>query len=245
MSRKLLAAGGGFLLVIGALAAYVWFSGGSGEPSTEVTAPPVAPSTTAVAAPETTVATAGTVPEPVDASTITYTLVKEESTASFALQEDLRGVRTDVVGTTNELAAEILVDFGTPANSQVGQVVINARTLETGSSFRDRAIRGEILDSADDEFEFITFTPTSIAGLPDEIADEVSFTMTGDLTIRTITNPVTFAVTVSSITPERLEGIAKAEVLRSDFDLNIPSVSQVANVTDEVQLTIEFVATAG
>lgn len=245
MSRKLLAAGGGFLLVIGALAAYVWFSGGSGEPSTEVTAPPVAPSTTAVAAPETTVATAGTVPEPVDASTITYTLVKEESTASFALQEDLRGVRTDVVGTTNELAAEILVDFGTPANSQVGQVVINARTLETGSSFRDRAIRGEILDSADDEFEFITFTPTSIAGLPDEIADEVSFTMTGDLTIRTITNPVTFAVTVSSITPERLEGIATAEVLRSDFDLNIPSVSQVANVTDEVQLTIEFVATAG
>ncbi len=43
MSRKLLAAAGGFLLVIGALAAYVWFSGGSGEPSTEVTAPPVAP----------------------------------------------------------------------------------------------------------------------------------------------------------------------------------------------------------
>ncbi len=35
---------------------------------------------------------------------MTYSIVKEESSAVFALEEDLRGVRTDVVGTTNELA---------------------------------------------------------------------------------------------------------------------------------------------
>ncbi len=51
-------------------------------------------------------------------------------------------------------------------------------------------------------------------------------------------------MTVTSITADRLEGVAKAEVLRSDFDLNIPSVAQVANVTDEVQLTLDFVAEA-
>lgn len=243
MSKKLLAAGGGALVVVAALAGYIWFSGGSGEPSTEVTAPPIETATTR---PATTTATTldSATSTSLAGTSVTYAIVKEESTVSFALEEDLRGTRTSVVGTTNELAAEILVDFADPPNSQVGQVVINARTLATDSSFRDRAIRGEILESASDEFEFITFTPTAHDGLSSAMSDGATFTVTGDLTIRDISRSVTFEVILVSITEGRLEGSATAEVLRSHFELNIPSVPQVANVTEEVQLTIEFVAEA-
>jgi hypothetical protein len=39
-----------------------------------------------------------------------------------------------------------------------------------------------------------------------------------------------------------LSGTAKAQVLRSTFNLQIPSVPSVADVTDEVALELEFTA---
>ena len=84
---------------------------------------------------------------------------------------------------------------------------------------------------------------TTIDGLPADAAAPFTFTVTGDLTIRSVTQPVTFTVEITEATETGLAGSATAEVLRSDFDLNIPSVPSVANVTDEVQLDLVFVAT--
>lgn len=231
------------VVVVGGGAAFVWLSGGSGDPSTDVTAPPV-PTTT------TTTAQAGTDPtaagEGSDVSAgpdgpITFELTGE-SQASFTLQEDLRGNRTTVVGTTPEVAAQLVVDPDDPASAQLGTIVINARTLQTDSDFRDRAIRGQILESATDAFEFITFTPTAIEGLPEEPVDSFSFSVFGDLTIRTITQPVVFEVVIEEASSSAVVGTATARVLRSDFELTIPSVPSVANVTDEVELELFFVA---
>jgi len=232
-------------VVVAALGAWVFFSGGSGEPSTEVTAPPItaapataAPSTEAPAessAPATTAA-------PEAPSVVTFEIDQAGSTASFTLNEELSGSPKTVVGVTNELAGQIQVDFTEPANSLVGEILINARTLATDSTFRDRAIRSQILDSASDDFEFISFTPTAIDGLPSDATAPFSFTVTGDLTIRTVTQPVIFTVEITEVSETGLVGSATAEVLRSDFDLNIPSVPRVANVTDEVQLDLAFTA---
>jgi polyisoprenoid-binding protein YceI len=41
-----------------------------------------------------------------------------------------------------------------------------------------------------------------------------------------------------------VEGTATAEVLRSDFGIGIPNVPSVADVTDEVSLRLEFLATS-
>lgn len=68
--------------------------------------------------------------------------------------------------------------------------------------------------------------------------------MSGNLTIRDVTRQVTFSVTVTLTGPDRIERQAVTDVTRSDFELVIPSVAQVANVTDEVVLTLDFVAVA-
>ena len=68
--------------------------------------------------------------------------------------------------------------------------------------------------------------------------------MTGDLTIREITNEVVFEVTATAVSELRLEGTAVSTILRSEYDLNIPEVEAVANVSDEVLLEIDFVGTA-
>lgn len=189
------------------------------------------------------------IPEPtVEAATalepVTFNIVSEESQVSFTLEEDLRGVRTTVVGTTNQVAGQIQVDFANPAASRMGAIRINIRSLTTDNDFRNRAIRAEILQSAQAQYEFSDFTPKTISGLPDTIAvgDTITFQVTGDLPLAGVTREVTFDVTLTVASETRLEGVGTTTVLRSDYGLQIPAVPSVANVTDEVALEIQFVA---
>jgi len=55
---------------------------------------------------------------------------------------------------------------------------------------------------------------------------------------------VTFAVTATAVSETQIRGAATGIVNRSEFDLNIPEVPDVANVEEEVELTIDFVANA-
>ena len=109
---------------------------------------------------------------------------------------------------------------------------------------RNRAINNFILNT--DDFEFITFEPGEVIGLPEsvEVGETVEFTMVGDLTIRDVTNEVEFDVVATLTSLDRLEGSANTTVSRDDYGLRIPSVPNVANVDEEVQLSIDFVALA-
>lgn len=177
---------------------------------------------------------------------IVFNIETDDSEVRFILDEILRGQQNTVTGRTNQIAGQIAVDFENPQNSQVGEIRISARALHTDTELRDRAIRGQILQSAEDRFEFISFVPTEITGLPSsvEMGESFEFQITGDLTIRDITNPITFDVTVTPVSETRIEGTATAAVQRGDYNLEIPNVPGVADVDQEVQLEIDFVATA-
>jgi polyisoprenoid-binding protein YceI len=71
-----------------------------------------------------------------------------------------------------------------------------------------------------------------------------SFQISGDLTIRDITNEVTFEATVIPVSEARLEGAATATIQRGDYNLVIPNVPNVADVSEDVRLEVDFVATA-
>src|SRR5690606_7559537 len=115
---------------------------------------------------------------------VLFRIVPEESEVSFTLEEDLGGVRTTVIGTTTQVGGDIVINFDNPSASEIGTITINARSLETDQSFRNQAIRANILRSGQDAYEFITFDPTSISGLPDtvEIGETYNFDITGSLT---------------------------------------------------------------
>ena len=173
-----------------------------------------------------------------------YEISQGDSEVRFELDEDLRGVRTTVVGSTDQVAGQIALDFSNLSTAQVGELQINARTLATDNNFRNRAIQNEILDT--EEFEFISFVPTAVSGLPDSaaIGAEISFTIEGDLTIRDVTEAVTFSVVATAVSDSQISGTATATVLRDAFGLTIPEVPNVANVENEVDLIISFVANA-
>lgn len=210
-------AGGGFT-------AYIYFSGGSGEVSTDI----------------------GDVAqriEDAEAGTL-FRIVPEDSEAIFSLQEDLMGVRGTVVGRTTQVGGDIVVDFDNPQASAVGTITINARNFATDREMRNRAIRSEILLTNQDENEFIEFVPTAINGLPDSIAigETYTFEIVGDLSIIDTTNEVTFATTVTIDSETQISGSATANVMYADWGITVPPAMGVANVSEDVTLEINFEA---
>jgi polyisoprenoid-binding protein YceI len=197
--------------------------GGSGEASEAISAPEL---------------------EAASAAATVYRSVPEESEVRYIVDEVLRTGDNTVVGTTQDVAGDIAVDFANPANSEVGLIRINMRTLQTDSGMRDNATRGMILQSAQDAFEFAEFQPTGISGLPETVptGEAVSFQIMGDLTVRDVTQSVVFDTTVTISDDNRLTGQAVTTVMREDFGLTIPNVPSVVSVEEEVRVELDFVA---
>ncbi len=169
-----------------------------------------------------------------------FEIAPSETEARFIIEEVLRGADKTVVGTTNQVVGQIALDLANPANSQIGEILVNARTLTTDNEFRNRAVKNRILRTND--FEFVSFVPTAVLNLPDSVAvgDEVAFQIVGDLTITDVTNEVTFDVTVNIVSEDRIQGTASTEILYADFNLAIPDAQAVDTVEDEVILELNL-----
>jgi polyisoprenoid-binding protein YceI len=174
-----------------------------------------------------------------------YRISQEGSEVRFNIDETLSGSRITVVGVTDQVAGDIIIDFDNPSSSRLGVIRINVRTLRTDQDFRNIALRSDILESARDEYEFAEFHPVSINSLPDTVAigDDLVFQITGDLVVHGVTQAATFETNITLVAEDRIEGYATATILYSDFNISIPSVPRVADVSDEVILEIDFVAT--
>lgn len=175
---------------------------------------------------------------------VVFSIVQAESEVRFSLDELLRGAPTTVVGVSDQVAGEIGLDLADPAGATIGPITINARTLETDQSRRNQAIRNTVLST--DDFEFITFRPTEISGLPDSVTvgETYTFQIVGELTITDVTLSETFEARVTIESESRLSGLVVTTINRDAYGLTIPSVPIVAEVAVDVLLELDFVAVA-
>ena len=171
-----------------------------------------------------------------------FELVPGSTEARFLIGEILRGEPKTVIGKTDQVSGQLAVNLDDPSTAAVGPIQVDVRTLATDNGFRNRAIETRILLSR--VFQYVTFTPTAITGLPDTItpSDTVQFQIAGDLTIVETTNPVIFDVTAVPVSETRIEGSARTTIQRADFDLFVPSATGVAGVEEDVILEIDFAA---
>ncbi len=179
---------------------------------------------------------------PAASAATTYTIDQASSTASFTIDEVLNGSPNTVVGTTNQVAGEIAIDPNNPSKARVGTIQVDARTLATDSGMRNRTIANRILLT--NQYEYITFTPTRLVGLPQQatIGQSYTFQIVGNLKIRDVTKEVTFNVSAKAPSKTQLQATAKTTIRYADFGITIPQVPQVASVGDQVQLELDFVA---
>ncbi len=173
-----------------------------------------------------------------------YRIVAAESKAQFEIDETLNDKPVRVVGVTDQISGEVLFNASNPADSMLGEIRINARTLKTDNERRNGALSRLILKSDKDEFEYITFKPTAVTGMPASLAVGASapVKITGDLTVRGVTKSVTFDTTLKYDNNSTLSGMAQTKVKYADFGLTIPKLSFLAWVDDAVTLKLQFVA---
>ena len=206
-----------------------------------------ATNTPAAAATDTPAAAEATPPAtetPAASGAVIFELSQDQSQARFIIDEVLRGSPKTVIGATNQVAAQISIDPANPAATKLGTVTVDARTLTTDNNFRNRAIKNQILDT--NTYEFVTFEPTKLVGLPDSVTIGAPFTfqVTGNLTVRNVTQEKTFDVTVTPVSATEIKGLAKITFPYRDFKLSIPDSPAVNTVEDNVTLELEFVALA-
>ena len=165
-----------------------------------------------------------TVEEPVDSPDVVELEFSEGTEARFSIYEDLRGEPFTVVGATTEVVGRVRVDPSDLSLSEDGgdphqRPYLRHRLLQPGSSHTGSdpgrgTVRVHRLPPGRDH--------RSVGAAED--GGEYTFSVAGELTVREITRPVTFAVVARWSADGRLEGLASATVLRSDFELAVPSV---------------------
>ena len=147
------------------------------------------------------------------------------------------------VGRTQAVSGDIFVHLDRPAASRLGEIVIDVSQFTSDETRRDNFIRRNGLQSA--LFPLAHFVPTAIGGLPEELAagEQVSFTVSGDLTVKDVTLPVTWSVTARQ-DADQITVSAGTQILMSDFRVGPIRISFLAT-EDAVRLVFDFVAVAG
>lgn len=173
-----------------------------------------------------------------------FTIIPGESQVSYEVGEiflNQGNAFATAIGVTGIVKGDVSVDMETPANSTISPIVVDIYSFRSDSGKRDNAIRGRFLMS--DAYPRATFVPTSIDGLPESYTEgeSINFQVTGDLTVKETTRPVTFAVTVQ-VSGNSLTGDASTTLLMSDFGVGPISIAGILETEDEVKLNFSIAA---
>jgi polyisoprenoid-binding protein YceI len=209
--------------------------------SSPTSAPPVAPTATQ-AAPTTGSTQVPTTNGNSSGGAIRFVLVPEKSEARFRVREQLANVSlpNDAIGKTRDFTGTMVIKPDGTIVSPESKFVVNIGTLATDRSQRDNFIKRNVLQT--DQYPTAVFGPTQATGLPTPLpqSGQVSFKLTGDLTIRNVTKPVTWDVT-AQVQGNEVTGQATTTFKFEDFSLTQPRVPVVLSIEDHIGLELDLV----
>jgi polyisoprenoid-binding protein YceI len=169
----------------------------------------------------------------------TYTLDPAHTRIGFVARH---AMVTKVRGAFNEFTGTAELDGAHPENSRV-QVTIEAASIDTRNAQRDEHLRGNDF-LAMQEYPRITFTSTAVRQ-----TGETMFEVTGDLTIKGVTNSVTI--------PFEFEGAAKdpfgnqragfegsVTINRKDYGITWNAALETGGVLVSDKVVLEFEVSA-
>ena len=174
---------------------------------------------------------------PASTSTITWNLDPAHSRAEFKVKHMMI---SNVKGSFKGLSGTLVEDPADPTRSRV-EASIDISTINTGDDQRDAHLK-----SADffhhEQHPTMTFKSTRV-----EKKGEEEYVVTGDLTMRSVTKEVTFAVEGPSAPAKdpwgntRIGLSATTKINRKDFGLNWNAALEAGGILvgDAVQITVD------
>jgi polyisoprenoid-binding protein YceI len=161
-----------------------------------------------------------------------YTVDQEQSAITF------QGEHTGMIfeGQFNEWSADIVFDPASLDTSSIN-VVIQTGSAETGNAQYDGTLPNtDWFDTSN--HPQATFTSTSI-----ESAGDGRYTVTGDLTIKDVTQPVSFDFTLSGLDSPPVEAQGTFIIDRLAYNIGTKSDPTADWVSKDINMTIQIVAT--
>jgi polyisoprenoid-binding protein YceI len=141
----------------------------------------------------------------------------------YRVEEVLAGVNTTAVGRSSEIAGGLTI-AGTTATAV--DIVVQVASITSDESRRDGQFTGAIMNAA--EFPEATFTltqPIEFGTIPAD-GQSVTASATGDLTLRGVTNSVTFELTAQA-TGAQIGVLGNIPIVFADYGIDNPSFGTI------------------
>lgn len=169
----------------------------------------------------------------------TYALDAAHTTLGFSARH---AMVTTVRGRFRDFEGSAVIDAGDPAKSSV-TLTIKTASIDTGVADRDNHLRSPDFFDAEKNSE-ITFASTAV-----ERTDDDTWAITGDLTIKDVTRPVTieFEQTGSARDPFgnlRIGFEGETSISRKDYGLTYNAALETGGVlvSDKIKLAFDISA---
>lgn len=145
---------------------------------------------------------------------------------------------TKVRGAFKEFEGAVVLDGDNPANS-IAQVTIKAASIDTRNTQRDEHLRSNDF-LAMESYPEITFVSTTVHQTGD-----TSFELTGDLTIKGITNSVTIPVTYEGAATDPFGNLrvgfeGSVTISRMDYGVTWNAALETGGVLISDKIVLEF-----
>jgi polyisoprenoid-binding protein YceI len=171
-----------------------------------------------------------------------YRIDPTRSRASYTVDEQIVGkTASSATGSTQGIAGDVALDPSRPAAVRIGEIVIDVEQLHSDSSLRDARLRSDFLESHD--HPLARFRTTAVEGLPSTVEDgtRADVRITGDLTVKGTTRPVTWRGT-ARLSGDEVRLDASTTVRLSDFGAGPISIIGLLSTSDEARLDLRVVA---
>jgi polyisoprenoid-binding protein YceI len=168
-----------------------------------------------------------------------YTIDPAHSRIGFVARH---AMITKVRGSFDEFEGGGVLDAGNPENSSL-RLTIKSASIDTRNADRDNHLRSnDFFDM--EKYPEITFVSTEVRRV-----DDTNFDVTGDLTIKDTTKPVTvrFEYTGSAVDPfgnHRIGLEASTEINRKEWGVNWNAVLEAGGMLVSDKVTLEFEVSA-
>lgn len=173
-----------------------------------------------------------------------FVLISEESEAEYSINEVLRGVPTLVVGKSQALSGNVLMNTEDAIEIIGGEIKLDAKSFKTAISLRDNNVANLILKANEEGNEFIVFKPASISGLEGDLVlnQDLPVEIIGDLTIAGVTQTMIFIGTINWSDDNTFSGVITSDLTYANFNLALPDFDFFTDVDEVAKLKISFKA---
>lgn len=145
--------------------------------------------------------------------------ISTDSVLGYRVSEVLGGVDTEGAGRTSDVAGSLTIDG---SSATAAEFTVQMASITSDSDRRDGQFNGRIMST--DEFPTATFVltqPIDFGAVPAE-GETITASATGDLTLRGVTNTVTFELE-AKLDDGRIGVFGNIPIVFSDYDIPDPS----------------------